>query len=221
MQRVSTRSSSGGERELGNAAGENLSDLPVALEDIAMTKVNRAVQTAMAIGLLVGARGCSSGDSAAANREACYPACVVKAMAPCPLVSTCMLEIQSKNPNISDPNQDDGVGSCFASGEKTWDTSDAAGDEVVYVEASDGSLCYQVVVTDLAQTYTMYVNDQPVAVFNYDTGTQNTTAVCPDGTSKLVPAGLPCQRLPWINVASCDQGACSFGALPPGADTTL
>ncbi len=187
-----------------------------------MTDVKGVARMALSIGLLFGAGGCgSSDDSAAAAREACYPACVVNAMAPCPLVSTCMVEIESNNPNISDPNENNGVGVCYASSEKTWDTSDAAGNDVIYVEASDGKLCYQVVVTGLATTYTMYVNDQPVAVFNYDSGSNVTTAVCPDGTSKVVPAGLPCQRLPWINVASCDQGACSFGALPPGADTSL
>jgi len=176
---------------------------------------------ALSLAATAGANGCGSGDGAAAQREACYPPCVAHLMSRCPLVSTCTVEIVHYNPDISDPIEDDGVAACYADREKTWDTQDAAGNDVTYVEAADGSLCYQVTATDRSTVYTMYTGGTIAAVFNFDPSTNITTAFCPDGTSKVVPDGLPCQRLPWINVASCDQGACSFGALPAGADVSL
>jgi hypothetical protein len=174
---------------------------------------------AMAAGGLLALQACGSGgDSLGDTRAACYPPCLANLVKKCPLVSACMVNIQKYNPDISDPMQTDGVSACYADGEKVWDTFTTTTDEIVYVETPDGAECYEVVEAPFvsgALDYTIYAAGQAVATYDWRQSTNVTTVTCSDGTSATINTALPCGAFPWLNGgAGCDEGVCSFGALP-------
>ena len=164
--------------------------------------------------------GCGGGTSAGDTRAACYPPCLANLVKKCPLVSACMVEIQSYNPDIPDPMQNNGVGVCFADGEKEWSTSNSVSLDIEYVETADGSECYEVVEAPFVNgslNYTVYAGGVAIATYDWQQSTNITTATCSDGTSMVINTAAPCGAWPWLNQApggGCDQGGCSFGALP-------
>ena len=92
--------------------------------------------------------------------------------------------------------------------------------DIEYVETADGSECYEVVEAPFVNgslNYTVYAGGVAIATYDWQQSTNITTATCSDGTSMVINTAAPCGAWPWLNQApggGCDQGGCSFGALP-------
>jgi hypothetical protein len=180
-----------------------------------MTRAGQAALAVFVCALLPVACG---GENRIEARVACYPGCLALILQRCPLISSCNVA-PGTDQEISDPDLRQGVATCFASGERMWQATNAtSGDSTIVVKHADGTECYTAISAGSAGSYAISVGGQAVAQF--DVGTQMTapTVTC-FGTTSEVVATPDCSGAPWTTPAACEQLVCTFGALPPGAAT--
>jgi hypothetical protein len=163
--------------------------------------------------------GCDN-VNAVADRVACYPPCLAMIAQYCPMVSLCQSQSET---NISIPNPDVGTGvaTCFASGEKKWEATNATtGNQYIVVKHASGAECYTAISQGTSLRYTLSVAGQAVAELNAESDTGPRTVTCL-GTTHEVVVTPHCLWAPWINSVGCDQGPCTFGLFPGGAATDM
>jgi hypothetical protein len=122
---------------------------------------------------------------------------------------------------IPNPDVRSGVASCFASGERQWNATNATtGDSYTVVKHADGSECYTAISAAGSTTYTISVAGQPLAVLNAESATGPATVTCGAMTSEVVVTP-DCTWPPWVPAVACNQAVCTFGAFPAGAATDM
>lgn len=163
-----------------------------------------------------GTGGNGSSNGTAAMRAACYPPCLADLVERCPLVSACQADLEPSS-SVPLPGESMGVATCFSSGERERQATNADNQAVVYVKAADGSECYAAVGDQSPgiETWDLSMGGQLFGSLSWNL-TSGAVAVTCDGTTTAVDISKPiCAGLPWQNTTSCDQGqTCTFGQIP-------
>lgn len=156
--------------------------------------------------------GCSNGNRVA-ERVSCYPACLADVVQRCPMLSACDTA-SGGNALITNADVMSGDATCFASGEKRWQATNATTNaDTVVVKQADGTECYTAISEGPSTRYAITVGGTMVAELAVDAQSSTATITC-NGTTTAVAANADCFQLPWASAATCEQHACDFGALP-------
>lgn len=155
-----------------------------------------------------------------ATRAACYPPCLADLVARCPLIGECTTNVEPSR-TVPLPGETRGDATCFASGERLRNATDAFDHAMVYVKAPDGSECYAAIGnrSPTAEAWDLSIGARHVAALTWDL-TTGALAVWCDGTITEIDVSKPiCQGPPWRPTTSCDPGtSCTFGQAPTPGD---